>query len=134
MLETLTFELGSGDYRIVAVVVLCGEDVTIVAGGGSRPHIGAVATAISLPSLKDPGRLTTTASVMSVPGHKEDQVVRAAALQLAKTLETTVTVSAGLHVDNATPADIEQLVNHFNELVEQIAHDLQQRLPGKTSS
>ena len=98
--------------------------MVLVVGGGTRPHIGSVAVAISHASLKDPNKLTASASVIAVPGHKEDQLAREAALKLSRMLKTTVAVSVGLHVDNATPQEIELLVNNFNQLVDQVATEL----------
>lgn len=124
MIQTLEYAVGEGSYRIEARVVRCGRDVTITIGGGTHPHVGAVSVAISQPSLKDAARRSATASVMSVPGHKEDEIARSAALQLARALDATVVVSAGLHVDDATPEEIQTLVANFKDLIDQIEADL----------
>jgi gallate decarboxylase subunit D len=124
MIKTLEFSVGEGDYRVAAWAAMCGADVVLVVVGGTRPHVGSVAVAISHSSLKDPARLTASASVIAVPGHKEDQIAREAALKLSRALRTTVAVSAGLHVDDATPQEIERLVNNFNQLVDQVAAEL----------
>lgn len=120
MLKTINFNYGSGDFQINAVVVSCGDDLVVTIGGGTRLHTGAVAVAASHPSLKDPNRLTATASVIAFAGHKEDQITRAAAISLANALGTNVTVCAGLHIDDASPEDIERLVNNFNALIERV--------------
>jgi hypothetical protein len=124
MIRVLEYAAGEGDYRIDARVALCGRDVTVTVGGGTRPHVGAVAVAISQPSLKDPARRSATASVIAVPGHKEDEIARAAARQLSRVLDATVVVSAGLHVDDATPEEIQTLVTNFNHLIDLIQADL----------
>jgi hypothetical protein len=124
MIRVLEYVAGEGDYRIDARVALCGRDVTVTVGGGTRPHVGAVGVAISQPSLKDPSRHSVTSSVISVPGHKEDEIVRSAALQLSRALDATVVVSAGLHVDDATPVEIQTLVANFNHLIDLIQADL----------
>ncbi len=123
MLKTINFNYGSGAFQIKAVVISCGHDLVVAIGGGTRPHTGAVAVAASHSSLKDPNRLTATASVIAVTGHKEDQIARAAAIRLAKALGTNVTVCAGLHIDDASPEGIERLINNFNALIGQIEAD-----------
>lgn len=124
MIRVLEYAAGEGDFRIDARVALCGRDVTVTVGGGTRPHVGAVGVAISQPSLKDPMRQSVTASVISVPGHKEDEIARSAALQLARALDATVVVSAGLHVDDATPEEIQTLVSNFHRLINVIQAEL----------
>ncbi len=124
MIKTLEFSIGDGDHRLTAWAAICGPDVVLVVGGGTRPHIGSVAVAIAHASLKDPNKLTASVSVIAVPGHKEDQLTREAALKLSQVLKTTVAVSAGLHVDHATPQEIELLVNNFNRLMDQVAAEL----------
>ncbi len=94
--------------------------MVVTIGGGTRLHTGAVAVAASHPSLKDPNRLTSTASVIAFAGHKEDQIARAAAIRLANALGTNVTVCAGLHIDDASPEEIERLIKNFNALIERI--------------
>ncbi len=124
MIRVLEYAAGEGDYRVDARVALCGRDVTVTIGGGTRPHVGAVSVAISQPSLKDPARQSVTASVISVPGHKEDEIARSAARQLSRALDATVVVSAGLHVDDATPEEIQTLVANFHCLIDVIQAEL----------
>jgi hypothetical protein len=51
-------------------------------------------------------------------GHKEDLLARDAALRLASQLNTAVLVSVGLHLDNATPDDINRLQTNFEQLLD----------------
>lgn len=123
-LETFTITAGDPPYRIEGRVIVCGRDVVVVVGGGTKYHTGAVAAAISLPSLKDPAKQTTTASTLSMPGHKEDQIAREAALKLAKALDTTVTVAVGIHVDDASPDQIALMVENYHLLIDQALQTL----------
>lgn len=130
-LETFTITAGEPPYRIEGRVIVCGRDVVVVVGGGTKYHTGAVAAAISLPSLKDPAKNTTTASTLSIPGHKEDQIAREAALRLARTLETTVTVAVGIHVDDASPDEIRLMVGNFSALINEIMKRLEDQASEK---
>jgi hypothetical protein len=120
------FSLSSGEdnHRVEAMVIVCGKDVSITIGGGTSYHIGAAAVAIPRPSLKDTGAVSASASVICVTGHKEDQLVRNAAISLASSLNCIVSVNAGLHVDQASIQDIEALVDNFNSLIKQISSKL----------
>ncbi|MCA8868950.1 MAG: hypothetical protein KDA67_09895 [Rhodobacteraceae bacterium] len=93
----------SGDYRIFADARLIGPDVLVCIWGGERPHIGAVAAAQPRPSLADPSVTSATASVLTYPGHKEDEVVKFASQELAGALDTNVVVTAGIHWDDLSP-------------------------------
>lgn len=118
MLST-KISVGSQPYKITAVVTLCGKDVVAAIGGGEVPHVGTAALALPRLSLKHDGIISATASVLCVMGHKEDMLARDAALRLASTLNTTVSVSMGLHLDHATPDDIKRLQTNFEQLLDE---------------
>lgn len=126
MLST-SLTVGDKPYAITAVVTLCGHDAVIVVGGGEAPHVGAAALASPRPSLEQNGEISATASVLCVMGHKDDLLARDAALQLASRLNTTVLVSVGLHLDQATKEDIRQLQVNFSQLIDQIESWLRQQ-------
>lgn len=109
--------VGTPPFSIEAIANQCGLDWSVIIGGGERFHIGACAIAFVQPSLKNPEKLTGTVSVMTVPGHKEDELARSAALALAKALQTTVVVTVGIHLEQASKEDIQKLVSLFEELV-----------------
>ena len=107
--------------RLEAVCVACGEDLVVVVGGGERPHVGASALGLSVPSLKDPARRTQSSALASVPGHKEESLARDAALRLAARLDRHVVVTVGIHDDGADRARIEGYLALFDRLVEKVA-------------
>lgn len=120
MLVNKEFIVGTEPYYIYAQVILLGTDLAVMLGGGTAPHIGAVAVAQACESWV-PGKIrTATASVLCVPGHKEDEFARNAANALATALNTTVTVSVGIHVDNANAQDIQTLSKNFDDLIEEV--------------
>lgn len=110
-----TFSASEGErrLRVDGLAVSCGPDVSVCFGGGEAPHIGAVALGIPRPSLMDPDAPSASASVLCVTGHKEDELARAAALELATALQCRVSVSIGLHVDDASTADIRELTANY---------------------
>lgn len=120
-MNSFYFEAGQGRHRVEAIVVLSGHDLSVTVGGGETYHIGAAALAVPRPSLAQPHRISSSASVICVTGHKEDEMARAAALRLAARFNRVVLVSVGLHIDDASPGDIELLSANFNRLLGQIA-------------
>jgi hypothetical protein len=107
-------------YNLSASVRLIGADVLVAIWGGEKPHIGAVAVAQPRPSLKDPKLTSSSASVICLVGHKEDELVKATAEILAATLKTQVVVTAGIHWDNLAPEAIQQIIRHSEILVDMI--------------
>ena len=108
------------EYNLCASVRLSGADVLVAIWGGEKPHIGAVAVAQPRPSLKDPETTSSSASVICLVGHKEDELVKAAAEILAATLKTQVVVTGGIHWDNLAPAAIQRIVQNSEILVDKI--------------
>ena len=107
-------------YNLSASARLIGDDVLVAIWGGEKPHIGAVAVAQPRPSLRDPEVTSSSASVFCLVGHKEDDLVKAAAEILAAALETYVVVTGGIHWDDLAPEAIQQVVRNSEILVDMI--------------
>ena len=95
-----------------------GADLCLTLSGGEQEHLGAVAVAQPRPSLADPSRRSATASVITLPGHKEDMLARALSLKVASALNTAVCVSCGIHVRHPTPDILDELVDASHGLVD----------------
>jgi len=94
-----------------------GEDICLALSGGEQEHMGAIAVAQPRPSRADPARTSATASVITLPGHKEDVLVRELALKVAGTLNVTACVICGIHVRHPTPLMLEEMVAAAHGLV-----------------
>ncbi len=92
-----TVSAGRGRFRLTALVAAAGNDLVVSIIGGDLPHVGAVAAACCTPSAGNGKSPVVSASVITLPGHREDEVVRTAALKLAKRFGVNVAVSAGMH-------------------------------------
>jgi len=109
-----------GAYDLEASVRLIGQDVLVAIWGGEKPHIGAVSVAQPRPSLKNPEITSATASVICLPGHKEDELVKATSEILAAALNTLVVVTAGIHWDNINEEGIQKVIENSKTLVDLI--------------
>ena len=113
------------------VLTLVGNDLMAVLSGGDRPHIGAVAVAIPRPSLKGSGRTSSTSSVFTLIAHKDDEVARKTSEALARELNRVAVVSAGIHIDNASEADIRKLVQNADKAMKSATKILKRDLKSR---
>lgn len=111
---------GQGRYLVEARAVACGKSVSAAVGGGTHYHIGAAALAVPRPSLASEDKISASASVICVTGHKEDEIARRAALFLASSLNCIVNISVGLHIDNAGPEEINMLSGNFFQVIKEL--------------
>ncbi|MFA9555849.1 hypothetical protein ACERII_00880 [Evansella sp. AB-rgal1] len=81
-----------------------GSDDFILVTGGSKPHLGAVVIGTWEGNY---------ANVVShgLPHHKEEELFLELAKVWCSTFEKTVVITGGIHIDNATKNDIENLVD-----------------------
>jgi hypothetical protein len=107
-------------YKIEAVCVRCGKDLVVVIGGGSHYHLGALGLTLSMPSIKDPLKITNSTYQVPVPGHKEESLAREASLKLSQRLQINVVVTVGLHEDHILKDGIVIYQQYFNILIENI--------------
>lgn len=133
-LSNFTVATASGGYDLVAGVQWMGADLLVGICGGEKPHIGAVSIAESRPSLADPARTSATASVFCFVGHKEDELAKAAAEKLAKTLQTHVVVAAGIHWDDISKEGIQKIIDNCGQLVELILEKIATEFPATIES
>ena len=96
------------------------EDVVIELTGGDRPHIGAVALAQIRPSLKNPSEVSATASVLTCLGHQEDDLAKGMASRIAKRAKINTVVICGIHLDDISETEIQDVLNGATLLEEEI--------------
>ncbi|MEM3586430.1 MAG: hypothetical protein QXO71_03815 [Candidatus Jordarchaeaceae archaeon] len=113
-------EEGEGRCHVWAFFFFLGDDLVVGIGGGEKPHVGALAVAEPRPSENKPGIISSTSSVITLFGHKEDIVAREAADSIARQTNRVVTVTAGIHVRNATEKEIEILLENSRRVVQKI--------------
>ncbi len=95
---------GELPFRVEASASYIGKDISICVFGGTSPHIGAVSLAVY-----EPMRDSATVSTVTVHSHRDDSVAAYFAKAVSREMKCTVTVSAGLHVDNAGEKEIKLL-------------------------
>ncbi|MFV0436200.1 MAG: hypothetical protein ACK5PS_02230 [Desulfopila sp.] len=95
-----------------------GADLVVIVSGGDTAHIGATALAQPRPSLAEPNRTSASTSVLCVLGHKEELLAHHIAQTISAACNCVVSVSCGIHIDNATAAQIQTIQRLVEELLQ----------------
>lgn len=102
---------------LTADISQLGEDYHILLTGGTRPHIGCTVLAVPRPSLTGNGTRSSTSSVLNLPGHKDEQICRYLAEQLAAQHNAIVVCTGGFHMDDMEPEQIRQVMEAVKKMV-----------------
>ncbi|MBE6054641.1 MAG: hypothetical protein E7212_12210 [Clostridium sartagoforme] len=111
-------------HNINCSAVKMGNDWNISIYGGDVPHIGAIALGIPRPSLEDKSKISSSVSVLTITGHKEDAIVQKASKVLSTALNSTVVVSCGIHINGITYDDIQNLNLFMDTLIDELINKL----------
>ena len=112
-------ELLSNGYEICCSVISMGKDLTVCVSGGDTPHIGSVVMSVARPGLTGEGT-GVTSSVLNGMGHKDEYVARKFAEALAKKDNCTVVCTCGIHIDGITEAQLKEVSECCNRLLEKL--------------
>ncbi len=118
MTKEFTVKTSEESYNLTANVRLIGEDLLVAIWGGDRYHIGAVSCAHPRPSLKNPEVTSSTASVICLTGHKEDELAKAVSEILSSAFKVTTVVTAGMHWDVIDKNGIKKVKKNCEILVD----------------
>jgi hypothetical protein len=97
--------------EITLEVKKLGEDYLLTLTGGQE-HAGAVAV-----GLFDEKSGRASSSVLTLPGHREEQLALDNAKRVSKATGKTAVVIAGIHVDKISPEEIKEIVSVAEEMV-----------------
>lgn len=120
MTSCTRFSAGEGRYEVWADVMWMGADLVVLLGGGTKPHVGAVSVAFVHESLAGGDRVSCTPSLLTLPTHKEYEIALVGAEKLARVLERSVVVIAGIHLDNASAGDVVALTQNASGALDQV--------------
>jgi len=113
----ITYRAGRGRLKVFCRLIPLGKGLVAHIGGGEKPHVGAVALALPRPSLREKTKTSATASVLTVLGHKDDELARPAALFLAAECRAPVVVVVGVHVKGAGEHEVYALMRYARRAV-----------------
>ena len=119
IIETITSDSKDG-YCLQGIVIALDNDDVIVIVSGGRDHIGALSLAIPHPSLQDQCRMSVTSSILTVPGHKDDELAKYVSEKVSAVTERKIVVIAGVHYDDLALADLSIIRELWISLTEKI--------------
>lgn len=120
-------------YQIELKALACGSDYSVTICGGSRYHIGATALGCAKKEADGLPGTKATVSVICALGHRDDEVVRWAARYLATELKCNVSVTAGVHIDEASPEELNILMENCNEACKELISRVSSKSPNTLS-
>ena len=100
-----------------------GDLLVTVEGGIS--HVGAVGLSLPRPSLSLPGRKRASTSLFTIPGHREDELVKEMSDLIVAATGRTVVLVAGIHFPKLQRDDLGRLQKEWRKLALQIAKGLE---------
>ena len=118
-MDIITITEKDDRFEVNAAIHVLGRDILVVLAGGAL-HIGAVGIGQPRASLKYEGKLSSTGSVFTILGHKEDVIAKSMSEELAKNLNRTAVVVAGIHWDGLTTDELDRIVNICSRITEKI--------------
>jgi hypothetical protein len=105
---------GEGRSRVSLSAYHMGRDL-VVCIYNENAHIGAVAL-----GEYDYKEQRDSTSVVTRLGHKDDVLAQKAALLISKYTKKPTCVIAGIHIDNITKEEIDQVLENTNSLVDEL--------------
>lgn len=115
--ELFHFVYGVPPHQVECHTIICGQDVLVIVGGGTGYHIGALALSNKKKADHNSSQENSSVYTITLPNHKELDLVKFATSYLSESINSSVLVVAGLHIDNAKIYDIEQLVKNFDDCI-----------------
>ena len=97
-------------------VIRMGTDITLCIHGG-KAHVGT--------SLSGNG-VSSTVSCLNRIGHLDDAFASVLAKAISSRLNCVVVCSCGIHINNATEAQIESLLHSVSDIVEVVLSHLEE--------
>lgn len=115
----ITETYGNGKYIVnISVHDTNGAGLAVFVRGGDKPHLGGVA--LASPGIEMHGRTLSKCDLwtITVPGHKDAELAQRIAKKICIASREPVSVSLGIHVENATPEEIELICTNVDEGVD----------------
>ena len=110
------YQAGTGPYGVALRMWDTSRGWVGSLTGGQSPHVGGVVLAVPRPKSSGDG-LTCDLYCIPVHGHKDAEGGAASAKRLAIGLNVPVSLTCGIHVDNADAEDLKALLANCDAVV-----------------
>ncbi len=115
----MILERQAGRHTIYLEVKEIGKDLLIAIHGGDEHHIGGISIAYITPShYRDAA--TVSLNSLTFHGHRDYIISNSVAEKICKELEKSTVVTVGIHYDNATKEEIDEIISSVDHLVDEL--------------
>lgn len=119
--------VGEGSrYQLQLWALPCGSDWSLTICGGALHHVGAAVLACPTPVNPATGRRSATVSTLCALEHKDDEIARHIAKAVSVQQNCNVSAAAGIHIDDATPQELQLLLENGERLCQKLLEALRQ--------
>jgi hypothetical protein len=126
--ETFEVTEGSGKYEIQLSCLRCEGGLIVSLLGGEYSHVGGVVLASPRAQQRENRRFEDVWDI-PVPGHLDTIAALPLARALCRRSRMPVTVTCGIHIDDATKADLEQIMSNCDKALQKLLVLLEERSP-----
>ena len=113
------FSIGDGRYRVTLELEETQNGLWACLIGGDLSHVGAVVLANPRMSLSGEGE-SCDLWTLHLPGHLDHLVAEPMARRLCTELQLPISLTSGIHLDNATQQEIKLVTDYCETLTEMI--------------
>ncbi|MCL1847843.1 MAG: hypothetical protein FWF91_07765 [Coriobacteriia bacterium] len=113
------FTVGDGRYQVTLKLEEIPGGLWAGLFGGDLSHVGAVVLANPRSSLSGEGE-SCDLWTLHLPGHLDHLVAEPMARRLCTELQIPISLTVGIHLDNATQQEIELMSDHCETLTEML--------------
>lgn len=113
---TLSVSVGEGKFKVkLDIHTTKGNGLSGFLSGGELPHLGG--TVLATPGILLHGKMLSSCDewLVTVPGHKDTGIAQFVARKICIATSEPVSISAGVHVDNATQDEIKILWDNCSD-------------------
>lgn len=109
---------GEGRYQLrLRALETGGRGLVIFLTGGELPHLGGVVLA-AVPSAEKAALSHCDTWELTLPGHKDKELAGRIARKLCLALQEPVSVSVGIHIEDAMPEEIALLCEEAEQIAD----------------
>jgi len=112
------FTAGDGRYQVTLKLEETGKGLVGFLYGGDLPHVGGVVLANPRESLTGEGQ-SCDVWTLHLPGHLDHVVAESMAKKLCTAFQVPLSLTAGIHLDDATPEELDILTKNCEALTTQ---------------
>lgn len=113
----MTYQTTFLNHELRLTAHFVGKELSVLCTGGSQPHIGGCAMAVPYTNANKP---SAAVSALAAPGHRDADLAADMAKRICRRTGRTVFVQCGIHYDNLTPEELQELCGNVLALCDEI--------------